>query len=71
MTDPYDPDVYVSQPWVGYKVLSGTLLGIEQRVRNHLEVGWLPQGGISVFGEQGKARFYQAMYHPGFREPKA
>lgn len=67
MTDPYDPRVYVHKPWVGYIVLSGSYTDLGESVRKHLEVGWLPQGGVSVFGEVGKARFYQAMYHPDWK----
>lgn len=62
--DPYDPLVYVHQPWVRYTVLSGTYVSIGEQVRNHLAIGWIPQGGVCVFGEPGKALFYQAMYHP-------
>lgn len=68
MTDLYpSPPEYVHQPWVGYVVLSGSYADLGETVRKHLEVGWLPQGGVSVFGEVGKARFYQAMYHPDWK----
>lgn len=67
MTDPYDPRVFVHQPWVGYIVLSGSFMDISEIVRNHLAIGWMPQGGVMVFGEPGQARFYQAMFHPDWR----
>lgn len=67
MSDPYDPLTYVYRPRAGYVVLSGTSIDLGQIVRNHLEVGWVPQGGVAVFGEPGEARFYQAMFHPDWR----
>ncbi len=65
--DPYHPDNYTHEPWVGYTVLSGGHHNLGEQVRRHMEIGWLPQGGVTLFGEPGQAIMYQAMYNPNWR----
>jgi len=62
--DPYAPETYVSSPMAGYVMLSGDYASLALQVRNHMGAGWICQGGVAIFGEPGKARFYQAMIHP-------
>jgi len=45
-------------------MLSGDYASLPLQVRNHMDAGWICQGGVAIFGEPGKARFYQAMIHP-------
>ncbi len=47
-----------------YVVLSEDYLTLAMQVQNHMEIGWVCQGGVAVFGEPGNARLYQAMVHP-------
>jgi len=62
--DPYAPDNYVSSYRAGYVVLSGDYASLANRVLNHMDAGWICQGGVAIFGEPGNARLYQAMIHP-------
>lgn len=62
--DPYAPENYVSTPLAGYVVLSGDYASLAHQVKNHMDAGWICQGGVAIFGEPGQARLYQAMIHP-------
>lgn len=46
-----------------YKILySGALRTLEKDVKDSVELGWAPQGGVSVHGiTEDRTNFYQAM----------
>jgi len=62
--DPYAPENYVHSYRSGYVVLSGDYASLSHQVKNHIDAGWICQGGVAIFGQPGQARLYQAMIHP-------
>lgn len=69
MAAPHNPWDKARKPFVGYILVCGSAGEIEEKVRKHLEVGWLPQGGVVVLDRPRGPFFYQAMFHPDWDHP--
>ena len=45
-----------------YKIVNvDSVLFLEERVTHHMNLGWIPQGGVCVCYQGGDIRYYQAM----------
>ena len=43
---------------------------LASRVSFYLEDGYIPTGGVTIFGEGKEKRFYQAIYMPDIKKKK-